>query len=122
MNYAVALISLVLFAVGFRFARIVPVASDAFARARDAVGVIGDRDKSEDEKERAAREAAIALFGRFFAIAALTAMALAPSALFLFVAVQTGAVGEASVTDALLSPWIVAFAIAMFVMDYLVRR
>ena len=55
MNYAVALVSVLVFAIGFRFARVVPAALNALARTRTAVGVIADRSKSEDEKERLTR-------------------------------------------------------------------
>jgi hypothetical protein len=122
MNYAIALILVLLFTAGFRFARIVPVASDVLARTRVAVGVIADRSKSDDEKERAAREAALVLFGRFFVIVALTAAALVPSIVFLLIAVQAGIADETKVMDALLSPWIVVTAIALFIVECLVRR
>ena len=122
MNYAIALILVLLFTAGFRFARIVPVASDVLARTRVAVGVIADRSKSDDEKERAAREAALVLFGRFFVIVALTAAALVPSIVFLLIAVQAGIADETKVMDALLSPWIVVTAIALFIFECLVRR
>jgi hypothetical protein len=122
MNYAVALGSLTLFVVGFRFARIVPMAADALVRARNAVSVLADNRRTEEEKERAAREASMALFGRFFAILLLTAAALVPSALLLLVAVQAGIADEATVMDAFVSPWLIAAAIALFVGDYVVRR
>jgi len=122
MNTAVALVSIAIFVVAFRLARVVPAASDAIMRTRGAMTVLSDRNKSDDEKERAAREAAIILFGRFFIITGLTALALAPSALSLAIAVWLGIADVAGVTNALLSPWLIAAAIAFFVMDYAVRR
>lgn len=122
MTYALALASLIVFAIGFRVAGIVPVASAAMARARSAVAVLADQSKSEDEKERAARDAAIALFGRFFVILALTVAAVLPSILLLYVFVWAGLASQSALLDALISPWIVAAALLIFLADYLIRR
>lgn len=122
MTYALVLGSLIVFAIGFRVAGIVPVASAAMLRARSAVAVLADRTKSEDEKERAARAAAIALFGRFFVILALTGAAVLPSALLLYIFVWARLADQSALLDALISPWIIAAALVIFIGDYLIRR
>jgi hypothetical protein len=122
MTYALAFASLIVFAIGFRLAGIVPVASAAMVRARAAVATLADKTKSEDEKERASREAAVALFGRFFVILALTAAAVLPSVLLLYIFVWAGLADQSSLLNALVSPWIIASAVLIFIADYLIRR
>ena len=122
MTFAIALASLIFFAIGFRLARVAPITSDALALVRSAVGKIADRGRTEEEKERAAREAAILLFGRFFMIVALTGAALVPSALLLIIATHTGIADPSMLMDALISPWLLAIALALFVTEFLIRR
>lgn len=88
----------------------------------DAVVDHDGRGSTGEEKERAARAAAIVLFGRFFLIVALTAAAFLPSALVLVAAAWLGLASEPAVMDAHLSPALIAAAIALFVLDYMIRR
>ena len=122
MNYLIALASLALFACGFRVARILAISSDAMRRAKNAFALMADRNATEEEKERAARAASAALFGRFLMIAALTLAALAAPALVVLIAVQSGAADSDSIYSALLSPWLIAAAIALFAVEFWFRR
>lgn len=122
MSIAVGIAALVLFVVAFRLARIVPVASAAVGQARGALAVLGDRTKSDDEKERAARAAAGVLFGRFVLITGLTVLALIPAALCILLASWLGFAEAQAVMDALLSPWLIAAAVLFFAADYLIWR
>ena len=122
MSFAVALISLALFVAAFRVAKIVPMASQAIARARTAAAVLGDRSKTEDEKERMAREMSVALFGNFLAITALTALALVPSAACLFLAAWAGFAAMPDMLNALVSVPLIGAACLFFAVDYMIHR
>lgn len=122
MNYAVALASLVLFTIGFRFARISTLSTGALRDVQQAVAQIGDRTLSEDQKEQIARNASMALFGRFLTIAALTAAVLIAPALLLLLAVQTGAVDAEALEAALFSPWLIGAAFLLIGAEFWFRR
>jgi hypothetical protein len=122
MNYVVALGALVLFAAGFRAVRIVPITADTMKHAHVAFAALADTGKSEEEKERAARAASLLLFRRFFVIAALTAAALVPSALIILLASESGTADSDAVLNALLSPWLISCALALFAAEYWFRR
>ncbi len=122
MSLAVALASLALFVISFRWIGILPLALQAISRAQGAASVLADSSKTNDEKERAARDTSVVLFGSFFMITALTVVALVPSIVWLALAVVAGLTSTAGLLTALLSwPAIVA-ALLFFVIDYLIRR
>ena len=122
MSLAVVLASLALFVISFRLAGILPLALQAISRAHGAASVLVDSTKTDDEKERAARDTSIVLFGSFAMITALTVVALVPSIVWLALAVLAGLTNTAGLLSALLSwPAIVA-ALVFFAIDYLIRR
>jgi len=122
MNFFVALASLALFVIGFRVAKILPIAMQAIERARGATLVLADRGKSDDEKEQAARDSAIALLGAFLMISGLTGLALVPSLACAALAVWAGVTGMQEVTDAMVSWPVIAAALLFFGIDYAIHR
>ena len=122
MTTAVAIAALALFVIAFRLAWIVPVVSGALVHAQGALAILADRAKSEDEKERAARDAATILFRYFFLITGLTILALIPSSLVGAAAVWARLTSESALLDAFVSPLLIGAAIAFFAADYFVRR
>ena len=122
MTFAVALVSLALFVVSFRFAKILPIALQAMSRVQTATAVLADRSKTDDEKERAARDTSKVLFGSFFLITALTGLALVPSVLCVVLAVWGGLTGMDEVMDALVSVPLIVAAVVFFTVDYAINR
>ena len=122
MSYAVALAALVLFVIGFRLAGIIGVARDAILRTQAAVAMLRDRNTSEEQKEIASRQAAVVLFGRFFAITGLTFMVLVPSLLVIIAAIWVKLADQDAIIAAIESPWLIAAAILGFVLDYAFRK
>jgi predicted cation transporter len=122
MSYAIACVSIVFFAIAFRAVGVLPVAWEAMGRVRRTVVVLADGNQSDDSKERAAREAAIALFGSFFTILALSAVALVPAALAVTLGIVLGIADETSLISALLSPWLAGAACVAFAASYMIRR
>jgi hypothetical protein len=122
MSFAVALVSVILFAVAFRAAGVAQVAQAAIGRTRRTVAVLADGAQSEDAKERAAREAAVALFGSLATITVRSMAALLPAAAVLVAAILLGATDEATLSETLLSPWLAVAGCAAFAAVYLIRR
>ena len=122
MSYAVAVISILFFAITFRAVGVAHVAVTAIGRTRHTIAFLADGNQTEDSKERAARETAISLFGSLAAITALSLVALVPGAVALVVGVMAGITDEASLTAALLSPWLAIAACAAFAFACLFRR
>jgi hypothetical protein len=122
MTLAVALVSLALFVVSFRLAKILPIALQAMSRVQTAAAVLADRGKTDDEKERAARDTSKVLFGNFFLITALTCLALIPSAISVTLAVWAGLTGVNEILDALVSVPLIVAAVVFFAVDYVINR
>jgi hypothetical protein len=122
MSYGIAFAALVLFVVAFRYSGIILVARDALRRTQSSVALILNQNVSEEEKERASREGAITLFGRFFAITGLTLIALVPSCVIVALALWAGIADQDSLFAAMASPWLIAAAVAVILLDYAIHR
>jgi hypothetical protein len=122
MTLAIALVSLALFVVSFRLAKILPIALQAMSRVQTATAVLADRGKTDDEKERAARESSKVLFGSFLLITALTCLALVPSSICIALAIWGGLTGMDEIMDALVSVPLIVAAVVFFAADYVINR
>ena len=122
MTFAVALVSLALFVASFRLAKILPIALQAMSRVQTAAAVLADRGKTDDEKERAARDTSKVLFGSFLLITALTCLALVPSVACVTLAVWAGLTGMDEIMDALVSVPLIVAAVVFFAVDYVINR
>jgi hypothetical protein len=122
MSEALAAASVLLFALTFRWVGVVPVATHAMGRTRRTVAVLAASGLSEEEKERAARAAAMALFRSLWAITGLSLLAFVSAAVPIFAGIWLGLADEASIMAALQSPWLVGAGCAAFAAAYLIRR
>jgi hypothetical protein len=122
MTLAIALVSLALFVVSFRLAKILPIALQAMSRVQTATAVLADRGKTDDEKERAARESSKVLFGSFLLITALTCLALVPSSICIALAIWGGLTRMDEIMDALVSVPLIVAAVVFFAADYVINR
>jgi hypothetical protein len=122
MTSAVALVCVALFVVAFRVAHILPRASHAISRVRSAASVLADGSKTDDEKERVAREASLALFGSFLTITLLTALALVPSLLCVYIASWTGIAKVPDLMNAFVSVPLIIAAVLFFAVERMILR
>ena len=79
MIYVFLSFGLFLFVLAVHFFKIIPLASQNVAIARQALVTVRSGDLSDDEKEAASRQAAAKMFNGFFSILVRSALALVVS-------------------------------------------
>jgi hypothetical protein len=92
MTYIVLCVAAVLFLVALKYTGLMGRVSEAMGVARGAMVTLASPEMTDDEKEAAARAAAIGMFGAFFAILARLFVILGLPLLLVLVTVGLGVV------------------------------
>ncbi len=121
MTAAVGLVAVGLFAVAVRLLGLVRFAQAAVAKSRAAAGILMDRDRSELEKEQAARDAGVQLLGCSLRLVAGICLAAAPSLALVAAAAAGGITSMDKVAASLSSPWMLAAACAVSIPAFIPR-
>lgn len=104
MTLAAALLAAALFLLGWRLARIYPLATATLSTLREALAVMQDASRDDLEKERLVRQYAVSMLRRFAQLAALIAAVIGAPALLLL-AMDALRVVEFGAVVALMSSW-----------------
>jgi hypothetical protein len=92
MTYIVLCVAAVLFLVALKYTGLLGRVTEAMGVARGALATLASPEMTDDEKEAAARPAAIGMFGAFFAILARVFVILGLPLLLVWVTVGLGVV------------------------------
>jgi hypothetical protein len=92
MTYIVLCVAAVLFLVALKYTGLLGRVTEAMGVARGALATLASPEMTDDEKEAAARTAAIGMFGAFFAILARVFVILGLPLLLVWVTVGLGVV------------------------------
>ena len=103
MTVAAALFLVLAFLALLAVLRVPARAGAAIARARQAMADLRSKELDDDQKERAVQAHALALFGAFALLTALTAVALLLPAGVVWLAAQAGAVDFDAALDCTMS-------------------
>lgn len=116
MTYLALAVSVALFVWSLKKSGAIEVAYTAVGTARQGMGKLLEPGLSDEDKERAARQASIVLFGHSASIILRFAAAFAVPVIFLFVLILTGVLARAPLFATLESwPFLIASFLAICV-------
>jgi hypothetical protein len=121
MTAAVGLVAVAVFAVAIRLLGLVRFARSALVKSRAAARVLMDRGKTELEKEQAARDAGVQLFGCSARLVAGICLAAAPAVGLVAAATAAGVTSMDKVAGSLSSPWMLAAACVVSIPAFMTR-
>ena len=104
MTLVAALLAAALFLLGWRLARIYPLATATLSTLREALAVMQDASRDDLEKERLVRQYAVSMLRRFARLSALIAAVIGAPALLLL-AMDALRIIEFGAVVALMSSW-----------------
>jgi len=119
---ATAALSLVLFVAALAWLDLIAASASAVVTAREAAAIMGDRTLDDRAREHAVQQASLRLFSGFASILGRGVLALAVSALPLWLAHVTGLADVHAVLAFLARPDIIAIVSAIMIGGYLFRK
>jgi hypothetical protein len=122
VNYAAVALAVVLFALGLRVFRVVPVSAKAFSVTKQATAVLADGSLDDDDKENAVREASKRLLLLFLSISVRATAALSVPSLALVALDELKIVSMHDVLGLFVSWEVILLSTAAFFLILIGRR
>ena len=122
MSIAVALFSVVIFAITFRWLGITAICGQALSSARSSMASLTDPALSDMQKERAARQGAGVMLRYGTVITVRLILAVAPPTALAFAASAVGLLSENSLISAFLSWPVIGLGIALLAYELIRSR
>jgi hypothetical protein len=113
MNYLAAFASAALLAFVLKYLNVIALCSEAWGQLHASTGILRDRTRSDNEKEREARRAAWVMLRYVVLILPRVALAVALPSLALVGLVAAHVIDWASLTHAFVSPLFIALGIVV---------